>query len=148
MGYTIVTNNDKCRTAYQGRYTVAYNRDWTYLDVLLHTRDLIHRGAQLITHPMAGSLKPNQTPYRSVVVGGYSLEDKAPWRDVALIEQSIEACEKFLRCRPLPRWQAQALEDFRTLDLSFLEGALSPARAHGDGSGRGLDINDSEESRR
>ena len=132
MGYTIVTNNDKCRDAYQGRYTVDYNGDWTYLEVLLRARDLIHAGAKLITHPMAGSLKPNQTPYRSVVLGSESMEDKEPWRDVMLIEESIEACEKFLRCRPLPPWHEKALEDFRTLDLSFLEGALSPARAHGE----------------
>lgn len=131
MGYTIVTNNSKCLEAYRERYTVDYHPEWTYLDVLLRARDLIHAGAQLITHPMAGSLKPNQTPYRSVVLGSESMEDKEPWRDVTLIEESIDACEKFLRCRALPTWHDKALEDFKTLDLSFLEGALSPARAHG-----------------
>lgn len=129
MSYLIVTNNPKCRDAYQGRYEVDFNPEWTYLEVLIRVRDRVHTGAQLITHPMAGSLKPNQTPYRSVVLGTDSMEDKEPWQDVALVENSIDACQKFLRCRALAHWQQKALDDFMTLDVSFIEGALSQARA-------------------
>lgn len=129
MSYLIVTNNSKCYDYYKDRYEVEYNPDWTYLEVLIRVRDLVHTGAQLITHPMAGSLKPNQTPFRSVVLGSESMEDKEPWWDVTLVENSIDACQKFLRCRPLAHWQQRALDDFKTLDVSFIEGALAQARA-------------------
>ncbi len=127
MGYTVVTNNVRCRDRYEGEYDVVYNEDWTYLDVLYQVRDLVQKGAILITHPMAGSLKPNQTPFRSVVVGTYTLEDKEPWEDITLIENSIDSCKKFLRGRPLPPWPEDIKKDFRTLDLSFIEGAMARA---------------------
>lgn len=129
MRYLIVTNNSKCWEKYHEKYAVEYREEWTYLEVLFHCRDLVHRGGQLVTHPMAGSLKPNQTPYRSVVLADDTAEDKEPWRDVELMENSIAACEKFLRCRALPLWPPNMREDFKTLDLSFIEGALSRSRA-------------------
>lgn len=131
MRYIIVTNNNKCWEKYSGTCQVEYQPQWTYLEVLIRARDLIHTGVQLITHPMAGSLKPNQTPYRSVVLGTQSMEDKEPWQDVGLIESSIASCEKFLRCRALPTWTERSLSDFKTLDLSFVEGALSSDRFRG-----------------
>ena len=128
MGYYIVvTNNVLCRDRYQDTCRVEYQEDWTYLDVLLRARDLVHTGAQLITHPMAGSLKPNQTPYRSVVLGTGTMEDKEPLEDVMLMENSIDSCQKFLRGRPLPNWPEDIKNDFRTLDLSFIDGAMARA---------------------
>ena len=128
MGYYIVvTNNVLCRDRYQDTCRVEYQEDWTYLDVLLRARDLVHTGAQLITHPMAGSLKPNQTPYRSVVLGTGTMEDKEPLEDVMLMENSIDSCQKFLRGRPLPNWPEDIKKDFRTLDLSFIYGAMARA---------------------
>ena len=95
MGYTIVTNNVQCKDRYQGEYEVRYNGDWSYLDVLFEVRNLVHLGKLLITHPMAGSLKPNQTPYRTVVLGDKTMEDKKAYEDIELIENSIESCQKF-----------------------------------------------------
>lgn len=129
MRYQIITNNSKCWENYKDKYDVEYQEGWTYLEVLIRCRDLVHRGKLLVTHPMAGSLKPNQTPYRSVVLADRTMEDKEPWQDVEQIENSIMACEKFLNCRALPEWPDEIREDFKTLDLSFIEGALSQARA-------------------
>ena len=42
----------------------------------------------LLTHPQASSLKPNQTPYRSVVVYPKGEEDNM--KDIMLIEKCIE----------------------------------------------------------
>lgn len=124
MDYILVTNNSQCRDYYASRLTVEYTETWSYLDVLLRVRDLVHRGAYLVTHPMAGSLKPNQTPYRSVVLSRETLEDKEPWQDVILVESSLDSLEKFFRCRKLPDWPENIKRDFRTLDLSFVRGAL------------------------
>ena len=45
--------------------------------------------------------------------------------DLALIEESIEAYRKFMKNRPLPGWPKQTAEDFRTIDLSLMEGVMS-----------------------
>lgn len=125
MQLTIVTNNPKCHRQYSPRYEVLFDPTWDYGDVLKRSRDLVHQGQLLLTHPMAGSLKPNQTPYRSIVLSDTTLEDKEPYQDVLLMENSMAAYEKFLQCRKLPNWTESIREDFQTLDLSHIEGALN-----------------------
>lgn len=122
--YTLVTNNPDCLVRYGDSMEVVFDPDWTYLEVLLQVRALVGQGLLLATHPMAGSLKPNQTPYRSVLLADQTMEDKEPFEDVRLVEQGIACCETFLRCRALPHYPPEIQRDFRTLDLSFLEGAL------------------------
>ncbi len=125
MDYLVLSNNSLCAEYYQNLLNVEYHPDYSYHEILIRARDLVHLGMVLITHPMAGSLKPNQTPFRSIVLGWKTTEDKKPCQDILLMENSIEACEKFLRSRTLPNWPELMLKDFQTLDLSFLQGALS-----------------------
>ena len=125
MDYTIVTNNPQCYEKYRDRCTVEYDESWTYLDVLVRVRDHVHAGSQIITHPMAGSLKPNQTPYRSVVLAADTIEDKEPFNDLLLIENSIDAHNKFMRNRKLSDWPPEIRRDFQTVDLSLIDGAMT-----------------------
>ena len=67
--YIIVTNNEKCRDKYQNtKMKIDFLENGSYMDVLIKVRDYIHKGYRLETHPMAGSLKPNQIPYKTVIV--------------------------------------------------------------------------------
>lgn len=125
MKGVMVTNNYRCLEKWEGRLRIDYNKEWGYLDVLLATRDYIHRGYFLLTHPLAGSVKPNQTPFKSVILAEESLEGAEEFRGLALIEESIEAYRKFMKNRPLPGWPEQTAEDFRTIDLSLMEGVMS-----------------------
>ena len=50
-----------------------------------------------MSHPLAGSMKPNQTPFKSIVLGTESLEVANEFRDLELIEESIEAYYKFMK---------------------------------------------------
>ncbi len=124
MSYLLVTNNSLCYETYKDRYELCYLPDASYLEILRQARDFIHQGYLLITHPISGSLKPNQTPYRTVVLAKESMEDKVPCQDILQIESSIESCEKFLKQRDLPEWPEDIKHDFKTLDLSFVKGAL------------------------
>ena len=65
MSYVMVTNNCRCYEKWRDRFQMEFEADWTYLDVLTKARDYIHKGYHLLTHPLAGSLKPNQTPLNS-----------------------------------------------------------------------------------
>lgn len=125
MKEIMVTNNIRCFERWEGRLQIDYKEEWGYLDVLLAARDHIHRGYALLTHPLAGSVKPNQTPFKSVILGRESLDEAEEFRDLELIEESIEAYYKFMKNRPLPKWSEKTTEDFRTIDLSLMEGVMS-----------------------
>ena len=55
-------------------------------DVLTAARDRVHLGAKLLAHPLAGRLRPNETPYMTVV-----LDDSPGPLDVPSFE-IIEYC--------------------------------------------------------
>lgn len=128
----IVTNNNKVYQKHKDTLEVVFLESGSYTDVLEASRDLIHRGAKLLSHPMAGSLKPNQTPYRSVLLeransNGFREENAAPRLDpesIGLIENSIEAAKKFLSIKQTPQWPAKIKEDFKTIDLSIIDSAV------------------------
>jgi hypothetical protein len=88
---------------------------------LIKVRDLVHCGWRIDTHPMAGSIKPNETPYRSIVVRkGSSLDCQS----LELIENSIRVYQSFIRDNKTPTWNERILDDFRVMDMCFLESAL------------------------
>lgn len=128
----IVTNNDKVFKKYKGKKEILFLEEGSYLAVLEKSRDLVHRGAKLLSHPMAGSMKPNQTPYRSVLLEQERLNETYGKESVSLpdmeslrlIENSIEAAKKFLAIKGTPQWPSQIKEDFKTVDLSIMDSAI------------------------
>ena len=46
-----------------------------------------------------------------------------------LIENAMESGAKFLKFKSLPNWSEKCMKDFRTLDLSFIDGAFQRQRA-------------------
>lgn len=119
-GYTIITNNPLVNEKYGNKLMVLMIEGGCG-QVLIKVRDLVHSGWKILTHPMAGSLKPNETPYRSIVAAA---GDSLDCRSLELIENSIHAYEGFIRDNPTPAWNEWILTDFRFLDLSILESAL------------------------
>lgn len=117
----IITNNIRICEKFNKKFDIIHI-DGGYLDVLYAVRDRIHKGSILISHPLMGSIKPNETPFRSIV-----LEERIgslDFQSLAIIESSIESCKKLLKDRPTPNWNEKVLEDFRFLDLKLLESAL------------------------
>ena len=62
---TIVTNNDRVADKYKDMMNVEMVD--SYEEVLIKARDIVYDRHRLLTHPQAGSLKPNQTPYLSLI---------------------------------------------------------------------------------
>ena len=65
--YIVVTNNplvwEKLHTTREMIY-----KETTFEGLLVELRDRIHQGHMLLTHPLSGSVKPNETPYKSVLI--------------------------------------------------------------------------------
>jgi hypothetical protein len=68
--------------------------DIDYLGVLIKVRDKIHLGHWLLTHPLYGSVKPGETPYRTVLLSAErgSLDEQS----LIMVEESIETFKKFV----------------------------------------------------
>ena len=119
--YRIVTNNSLCRDKYQELIPVDFLEGKGYMDVLLAVRDYIQKGWRLETHPMTGSLKPNQTPYKSIMVSDLPREQEEFYSQEMTIENSILSCRKFLEIKQTPNWTEEIRKDFMIVVLSLIE---------------------------
>ena len=118
----IITNNSKVKDNFDGCYEVAYEEK-SCGQLLMQVRDFVHNGYRLLTHPLSGSVKPNETPYKSIVIKGPSA--KLDIDSLLLIEEAIACYEKFENCTLIQKnYSEDVLSDFRTVDLALIKGAL------------------------
>lgn len=116
----IITNNPLVRDVLGQYYTIEYYEGISYRDVLVKVRDLVYQGYELLTHPMAGSVKPNETMFKSIVVG----TDQKPIEieHCNLMMNALITCDKF---KPTGAQYADYhIEDFKLIDYTLLCGAL------------------------
>ncbi|MCL2840624.1 MAG: GrdX family protein [Defluviitaleaceae bacterium] len=112
----IFSNNPAVRDKYPD--LVRY-MDCDVQRVFVEVRDAVHMGAVLISHPLSGSIKPNESPYKSVAV------DTPPKRGRQLDLKSLQIIEDaIVTLRKLPVKNRQytdgMLEDFRVIDLDLI----------------------------
>lgn len=119
MEGTIITNNPMVRDAYANRYNTEF-RAASYEALLKEVRNLVHLGARLLTHPLYGSVKPHETPYRSVLLETGTGRTDA--ESVALIENALLSAKKFRN--KAASYDADLLKDCQTVDLSLFESAM------------------------
>lgn len=129
MKYFILTNNSLVAEEFGNSHDVHFI-DGKFMDVLIKARDLINAGAVLLTHPLYGSVKPNETPFRSLLLqhgksGAEDLPAAADPDSVRLIGNAISAFEKFIDKKEVT--DPQLLEDFEVVDLSLLRSAVESA---------------------
>jgi hypothetical protein len=95
--------------------------DTDYIGTLKECRDLVHKGYELLSHPLYGSVKPNETPYRTVIIKkGKSLDTNS----LNLIEEAIETAEKFKNNKLTPMWTEKVLDDFRVIDFDIMRNTI------------------------
>ena len=116
--YLILTNNPMVKEHLEGRgrFTIRFEPERSFREILVEARDLVYAGHILYTHPLAGSVKPNETPYKSLIV---SVEPHGFDADHAgLMANAIAVFDKF---RPIG-WELEEriLRDFQLIDYSLL----------------------------
>jgi len=119
----IVTNNPMSKEKFEKKFKVEFI-DVPQLDILKKVRNYIHKGNRILTHPLMGSVKPNETPYRTVcvsteVVNGVDLQS------LEIIENAIGTTEKFLRDFNTPKWSEKILTDFQVIDSDLIDHAIN-----------------------
>lgn len=118
----LVTNNDRAAQKFEGRLKEICLLT-TYEEVLIKARDLIHTHHKLLTHPQASSLKPNQTPYRTILL--YSEGDGSNAGDIHLIEEALEAFAKWNAIKKVQEYDEKIAYDYKTIDLSMIENVIA-----------------------
>lgn len=98
----IVTNNILVKEKYEDRFEVVYLEDMNYLNILYYVRDRIHEGHELLTHPLSGSIKPNETPYKSIIIS--KIPQNLDEEGLIILEESILTTKKFLENKNIPNW--------------------------------------------
>ena len=124
MENIIITNNKLVYEKYKDSYEIVYNEEYTYLDVLEYVRNKIHEGHILATHPLSGSIKPNETPYKTVMISK-NKKGTVDFDSLSIIESSIATAKKFMENKPTPKWTESILDDFRVIDLSLIENVIN-----------------------
>lgn len=116
----ILTNNPKVVQNLENRMNIKY-RQISLFEIINLARDAVHSGHKLLTHPLSSSVKPNETPYKSII-----LEEgtKMDFDSLKIMEESIQTVSKFLNDFDTPYWTDKVLGDFQTIDLSIIENAL------------------------
>ena len=118
----IVTNNPYVRDKFENEFNLVYIDDnKTYMEVLTTIRDMVHKGYKLLTHPLSGSVKPNETPYKSVMLEEGSKLDSD---SLMVIEGAIQTMKKFQNNEVTPNWPESVHDDFRVVDLSLMENTV------------------------
>jgi len=106
--------------------------------VLERARDLVHGGHHLLTHPLAGSVKPNENPYRSLVVTHEALG--VDYQSILLLEGAITVARRMLSERPYRAFPAAVLLDLQLIDQALLRSAVDSLTATAGGSSIGISI--------
>lgn len=115
----IITNNPMIQENVTDTEVIMLDTD--YIGTLKECRDLVHKGYELLSHPLYGSVKPNETPYRTVIIKkGKSLDTNS----LNLIEEAIETAEKFKNNKLTPMWTEKVLDDFRVIDFDIMRNTI------------------------
>lgn len=117
----VVTNNPKAKDFFEGlEYSVIFI-DGGYGAVLEELRKKVHLNYELLTHPLSGSIKPNETPFKSVAIHkGNSLD----MLSLELISNAVEVYERLQNDLKTPLWTEAILDDFMVIDLDLIKNAL------------------------
>jgi len=115
----IITNNPKVADAY---CDIACFQGGSVSDVFTAVRDAIHKGARLISHPLSGSVKPNESPYKSVIVS--TNRGDLDFQHLRMIEDAIATLKKLqVKHRVIDNATQQ---DFQIIDLDLINCAMIP----------------------
>ena len=119
----LITNNKLVYEKYKDQLEVLYDEEFNYVGILEMVRNKIHEGYGLLTHPLSGSVKPNETPYKSILLSDNKSE--LDTRGLMIVEESILTAKKFLNDKQTPNWTERILDDFRVIDFSLISNVIN-----------------------
>ncbi len=117
----LITNNPKFIEENLKDIEIEY-LDMSYIDILRKIRDYVHENWEIVTHPLYGSVKPNETIYRTIVIKENNSLDIT---SVNLISDAILTFKKFRNNREVPQWTDRVKDDFSVIDYDLIINAIN-----------------------
>ena len=117
----LITNNPKFIEENLKDIEIEY-LDVSYIDILRKVRDYVHENWEIVTHPLYGSVKPNETIYRTIVIKENNSLDIT---SVNLISDAISTFKKFRNNREVPQWTDRVKDDFSVIDHDLIINAIN-----------------------
>jgi grdX protein len=117
----LITNNPKFIEENLKDIEIEY-LDVSYVDILRKVRDYVHENWEIVTHPLYGSVKPNETIYRTIVIKENNSLDIT---SVNLISDAILTFKKFRNNREVPQWTDRVKDDFSVIDHDLIINAIN-----------------------
>ena len=117
----LITNNPKFIEENLKDIEIEY-LDVSYIDILRKVRDYVHENWEIVTHPLYGSVKPNETIYRTIVINENNSLDIM---SVNLISDAIVTFKKFRNNREVPQWTDRVKDDFSVIDHDLIINAIN-----------------------
>ena len=117
----LITNNPKFIEENLKDIEIEY-LDMSYIDILRKIRDYVHENWEIVTHPLYGSVKPNETIYRTIVIKENNSLDIT---SVNLISDAIVTFKKFRNNREVPQWTDRVKDDFSVIDYDLIINAIN-----------------------
>lgn len=122
--FKIVTNNPLVKEKLGEEFHVEF-LEISYKEVLETVRNYVYDGYELLTHPLSGSVKPNETPYKSIMVA--ETKGTVDFEQVDIIERAVRAVDKFEF--KSDKYAPHVYDDFQLVDLSLIKSAIPSAIA-------------------
>ena len=117
----LITNNPKFIEENLKDIEIEY-LDVSYIDILRKVRDYVHENWEIVKHPLYGSVKPNETIYRTIVLKENNSLDIT---SVNLISDAILTFKKFRNNREVPQWTDRVKDDFSVIDHDLIINAIN-----------------------
>lgn len=115
----IITNNPLLKESYD------VEQRWvegTCKEVIMQTYNLVAMGHQLISHPLAGSIKPNQNPFKSILIT--KIPGEVDLSALKLVANCLRKAEEFTENMIEIDLRAAYKQDLQLADHYLLSSAL------------------------
>lgn len=119
LQHLIVTNNPLVKEKLSSEIDVLY-MEADYIEILSYVRDRIHMGYELKSHPLSGSVKPGETPYKSVIIG--TKQGQLDMQSLEIIESAIVTAKKFVDNTAY--YDEAVKRDFQIVDYTLIRSAV------------------------
>jgi hypothetical protein len=118
----VVTNNPMAKKELEASYKLEYI-EGNVVEVFKKVRDYIHLNHRLLTHPLVSSIKPNEIPYRTVIISR-DRDNNIDMESLSLIENSLNITDRFFKDFGFPNWSEKILEDLQLIDFDIIHNAI------------------------
>ncbi len=115
----IITNNHRVIDAYSNKYDIE-EIDGDYLAVIEKVRDYIHSGYVLLSHPLSGSIKPGETPFKSIMIS----EGSDDFASETMISDAYIMAKRMIDESKVKEYTEKLLNDFSVVDYDVISSAI------------------------